>query len=89
MDIWQMMNQMMGPLMGPWGTGMMWLNLVTEVLFVFLLIAGIVACAKWLFAEGSWGGRASTETAVDILKKRYARGELTKEEFEVRKRDIA
>ena len=84
-DMWQMMNQMMGP----WGTGMMWLNFLTGVLFVVLLIVGIVAGAKWLLAEGSWRGRVATETAVDILKKRYARGELTQEEFEVRKRDIA
>jgi putative membrane protein len=89
MDMWQMMNQMMGPLVGPWGIGMMWLNLLTGVLFVFLLIVGIVAGAKWLFADGSWKGQVATETALDSLKKRYARGELTKEEFEVRKRDIA
>jgi len=48
-DMWQMMNQMMGA----WGTGMMWLNFLTGVLFLVLLIVGIVAGAKWLFAEGS------------------------------------
>lgn len=85
MDMWQMMNQMMGP----WGTGVMWLNSLAGVLFLGLLIVGIVAGAKWVFAEGSWRGRVATETALDILKQRYARGELTKEEFEVRKRDIA
>jgi putative membrane protein len=85
MDMWQMMNQMMGP----WGTGMMWLNFLTGVLFLALLTVGIVAGAKWLLGEASWRGRILTETALDILKKRYARGELTKEEFEVGKRDIA
>ncbi|MFQ5657759.1 MAG: SHOCT domain-containing protein, partial [Candidatus Methylomirabilales bacterium] len=83
--MWQMMNQMMGA----WGTGMMWFNFLTGVLFLVLLIVGIVAVAKLVFAEGSWRGRVATETALDILKQRYARGELTKEEFEAKKRDIA
>ncbi len=85
MDMMQMMNQMMGA----WGTGMMWLNFLTGVLFLVLLIVGIVAVAKWVFAEGSWRGRVATETALDILKQRYARGEIDKEEYEAKKRDIA
>jgi putative membrane protein len=85
MDMWQMMNQMMGP----WGTEVMWLNFLTGVLFLVLLTVGIVAGGKWLLGEASWRGQVATETALDILKKRYARGDLTKQEFEVRKRDIA
>ena len=29
-----------------------------------------------------------SETAIDILKKRYAKGEITKEEFDQMKRDL-
>jgi len=34
------------------------------------------------------GNLLSPETPLDILKKRYARGEITKDEFEQMKRDL-
>lgn len=83
MDMMEMMSQMMGA----WGMGMMLLNFMAGLLFVALLVVGIVAGVRWLLGQGSRG--AAGETALDILKKRYARGELTKDEFEARKRDIA
>jgi putative membrane protein len=42
-----------------------------------LVIVGIVALFKWLTASTSRG-----ETPLDILKARYARGEIGKEEYE-------
>jgi putative membrane protein len=83
MDMCQMMNQMMGA----WGIGVMLLNFLAGLLIFGLLLVGIIAGVKWLLGQASPGGPA--ETALDILKTRYARGEFTKEEFEVRKRDIA
>jgi putative membrane protein len=83
MDMWQMMSQMMGA----WGLGVTWLNFLTGITFLAMLIVGVVAGVRWLLAQESRGHGG--ETALDILKRRYARGDLTKEEFEVRKRDIA
>lgn len=83
MDMMEMMSQMMGA----WGMGMMLLNFLTGLLILGVLIIGVIAGVKWLVGQGS---RTSfQENALDILKKRYARGELTREEFEAKKQDIA
>ncbi len=85
MDMIQMMNQMMGA----WGMGMMLVNFVTGFLFLALLILGMIAGLKWIFGQGTPGLQNPGESGLDILRKRYARGDLTKEEFEAKKRDIA
>jgi len=51
----------------------------------FFMIILIVAVLVLLF--GRRGGHGS-ESALDILKKRYAKGEITKEEFEQTKKNI-
>jgi putative membrane protein len=50
------------------------------ILFWALVILGIVYLVKMLVGGG--GKSPSRETAEDILKKRFARGELSREEFE-------
>jgi putative membrane protein len=67
-----------------WGLLSMLLGLV--VLFLFILAAAYGV--KWV-----WGQRASSttgreESALDLLKKRYAKGEISKEEFERIKKEI-
>ncbi len=85
MDMMQMMAQMIGT----WGTGMMLVNFLTGLLFLALLIMGIVAGVKWLTGQAQGQRQSTGNSPIDILKKRYARGELTKEEFEAKRRGIA
>jgi putative membrane protein len=76
------MHPMWG-LWGVWGFGMMVMMLV----FWGLVIAGIVVGIRWLVSQGGREGRGS-DTALDILRQRYARGEINREEFEAKKRDL-
>jgi putative membrane protein len=59
--------------------------------FWIAVIVGIVFLIRWLALSTQSGrhGTTSGDSALEILKKRYARGEINKEEFEVRKRDLA
>ena len=70
-----------------WGWGM---GIIHGLLWWAILILGIIVLVRLL---GRDSRRAATttpaETALDILKKRYARGEIGKQEFEEKKRDLA
>ncbi len=73
--------------MGDYGWGGMGMGL-GMFLFWGLLIA-IIA----ILAERAWGARdgrmrGREKTALDMLKERYARGEIEREEFEQKKRDL-
>ncbi len=72
---------------GPWAGGGFGIFMLV---FWVLIIAGIVLVVKWLFEQGRSGGASASsgESALDILKKRYARGEIGKEEFDARKKDL-
>ncbi len=52
---------------------------------VVLAIVGAVLGIRWLMRNTS---SPRTDAAVSILRERYARGEITKEEFDARLRDL-
>lgn len=59
------------------------------LLFWGLIIVGLVLVVRWLWDRGrpATSGQ-SGEAPLDILKRRYARGEITKEEFDRMKQDL-
>jgi putative membrane protein len=73
--------------MDGWGWGM---GIVHGLLWWAILVLGIIVLVRFLAGEpGRPGAQAPADTALDILKKRYARGEIGREEFEEKKRDLA
>jgi putative membrane protein len=79
-----------GPGMMGWGYGMGWFGMILMGLFWIAIIVGIIFLIRWLFVSaGTKSYRADSEdSALEILKKRYARGEINKEEFEQKKKDL-
>ncbi len=62
------------------------------VLFWVVLIAGAVWLARGLFSNGQQPSASSTRSepgADEILKQRYARGEITTEQYEQIRRDLS
>ena len=77
---------MPGGMMWGWGYGFFgWLMML---LFWGLIIAGAVLVIRWL-VDQTRSPALGSETALDVLKRRYAKGEITKEQFEAMKRDLA
>ena len=74
-----------------YGWGSMLVGSLMMLLFWGGLIALIVIIIRALTKSGSASAAAPSgnkETALDILKKRYARGEISKEEYEDMRLDI-
>ena len=64
-----------------WGFGMM----IMMVLFWGLLIVGAIVGIRWFLGQGK---EPKSDSAMEILRQRYARGEIDKEEFETKKKDL-
>ena len=81
-----MMNGMMNGMgMMVWGV----FSFLLGLLLIFLFVVAAVAAVKWIWGQKTPWAWTSQESALDILKQRYARGEISKEEFERIKNDLA
>jgi putative membrane protein len=87
---WRGYGQGMGQGMMGWGYGMGWFGMIFMALFWVAVIVGIIFLIRWLLVStGAKGhGAVSEDFPLEILKRRYARGEINKEEFEQKRRDL-
>ena len=76
---------------GPFGGGMSWLGagfgLITHLAFTIL----IIMAAIWLFKaafRGNYHNFNQQNDAMEILKQRYAKGEISSEEFQRMKKEL-
>ncbi len=78
---------MMGPgMMGSFGW--MWLMPVLWIVFLGLIIWAVVALVR-RSSEPRGLDFSKATPALEVLKERYARGEIEKEEYDEKKRDLA
>jgi uncharacterized membrane protein len=80
-----------------WGESWTYLPLTMFIIMIFFFIflyrkRGFIFSRRWFGRDNFFTdccGVGMVESASDILKKRYARGEINKEVFEQMKRDIS
>jgi putative membrane protein len=81
-------------MLGYWGysSGGSWWGLLIGILFLVLIISVIVSLmgghrhGRWHHYNDRYG--SERQNALDILRERYARGEIDKTEYEQKKADL-
>lgn len=87
---WGMGSWMMGGAMG-------WIGGIIMMLFGVLVLVALVLFIRWMVSAGGNRHRSLShgqfpqgpaESAVDILRRRYARGEISREQFDSMRHEV-
>lgn len=78
---------MMGFYHNIWLGGWSWFGVLIWFIFLVIVIAALV---KWIFccSVDNKNHNSDKPTPLDLLKERYARGEITEKEFKEKKKDL-
>ena len=68
-----------------------WLWMVFGFIVFILFWGGVIWLVVWLVRNvtGHGGSRSDSQNPLDIAKARYAKGEITKEQFDQIKKDLS
>jgi len=79
---------MMPGMMGHWGFG--WYGGIFTIAFWIVILVGLIFLVKWLIQSTGRDrtGDGKSDRALEILRERYAQGEIDKDEFAARKNDL-
>jgi putative membrane protein len=77
-----------------WDHGFNWTGMIFGAVMMLLFWGGLITAAVIIIraivgAGSNRGSAAGGEDALDILKKRYARGDISKDEYEEMRRDLS
>lgn len=77
---------MMGGYFG--GLGILWM--IIMFIFIAAFIVGIILLIVWAVRRSSYhmGNEPQKSSSMEVLKERYAKGDITKDEYEKIKKDI-
>jgi putative membrane protein len=78
-------------MMGWGGFGWLWpLHFLIPLLILGLIVAAVVAAVR--YSNGGWeerpGRAVRSSPGLDVLDERYARGEINRDEYQQKRRDI-
>jgi putative membrane protein len=70
------------------GYGWMGFGWIIMVLFWVLVIGGVIALARWFGTRDREDADSRRRTPLEILQERYARGEIERDEYEQKRREL-
>lgn len=77
-----------------WGHGLScwgghWPGGIMMMIFWILVLVGLVLLARRVFIRSGEGSAVGLDNPEETLKRRYAKGEIDKAEFEQKRKDIS
>ncbi len=84
--MWRWPNMMGGCFSG----GIGWIGMILSIIFFIAIIVGVILLVVWIVKRMTHSPiePKSDMKALEVLKERYAKGEINKEQYEEIKKDL-